>query len=215
MTWTLFGLLVKASGMTIVLSAISIAIGFAIACGICTAILSGNGLARRAGALFVSFFRGTPLLVQLLLIYNLLPQVGLNVPSAVAAVIGMSLCTAAYQTEILRGGFQAIPRGLVEAAQMCGFDRITTFRRIRLPIAVRLTLPALTSEAIMIIKASSLVSVVGVIELTRMTQDLAASTFQPLPLFAGAGLIYLVINGVIASASLWAERRLKRGSHGV
>ncbi|WP_334176734.1 amino acid ABC transporter permease, partial [Pseudoxanthobacter sp.] len=183
MSWALFWLLVEASGTTIVISAISIAIGFVIASVVCAGMMSSNAAARRAGRLFVSFFRGTPLLVQLLLIYHLLPKIGFDVPSSVAAVIGMSLCTAAYQAEILRGGFGAVPRGLIEAADMCGLGGFATFRRIRLPIAVRLTIPALTSEVIMILKASSLVSVVGVIELTRMTQDLAASTFLPLPLY--------------------------------
>lgn len=211
MSWALFWLLVEASGTTIVLSAISIAIGFVVASVVCAGMMSSSTAARRAGRLFVSFFRGTPLLVQLLLIYHLLPKVGLDVPSSVAAVIGMSLCTAAYQAEILRGGFGAVPRGLIEAADMCGLSGFATFRRIRLPIAVRLTIPALTSEVIMILKASSLVSVVGVIELTRMTQDLAASTFLPLPLYASAGLIYLVINAVIAAGGTLIERRVARG----
>lgn len=211
MTWELFELLLVASIRTIALSGLSIVIGFFLAAGICAGMLSNHVAARHAGRLFVSFFRGTPLLVQLLLIYHLLPRIGIDVPSEVAAVIGMSLCTAAYQAEILRGGFGSVPKGLLEAADMCGIGAFDTFRRIRLPIAVRLTLPALTSELIMIVKASSLVSVVGVIELTRMAQDLAASTFQPLPLYAAAGLVYLVINAVIAFAGWIVERRVARG----
>lgn len=212
MTWDLFRLLLEASVTTIVVSVVSIVLGFLLATVVCAGTMSTNGFARGAGRLFVSFFRGTPLLVQLLLIYHLLPQIGLDVPSVVAAVAGMALCTAAYQAEILRGGFGAVPKGLIEAADMCGLDTFATFRRIRLPIAVRLTLPSLTSEIIMILKASSLVSVVGVIELTRMTQDLAASTFLPLPLYASAGVIYLAINGVIATVGSLLERRVARGN---
>ena len=140
-----------------------------------------------------------PLLVQLLLIYNLLPAIGLNVPSIVAAIAGMSLCTAAYQAENLRGGFASVPVGLTP-------DQI--FRRIKAPIALRLTFPALVNEAILILKASSLVSVVGIIELTRMAQDLAGSTFLPLQIFAAAGLIYLVINWIVALAGGLIERSL-------
>jgi polar amino acid transport system permease protein len=162
-------------------------------------------------ALFISFFRGTPLLVQLLLIYYLLPTIGLDVPSEVAAIAGMSLCTAAYQAEIMRGGFAGVSKGLVEAADMCGMSRFDTFRRIRLPIAVRLVLPALTNEAIMMLKSSSLVSVVGVVELTRMAQDLAASTYRPLELYAAAGFIYLVINVVVALLGRGLEARLSWG----
>ena len=211
MSWELFWLLVEASWMTIILSAISIFIGFFISAAVCAAMLSSNGVTASAGRLFVSFFRGTPLLIQLLLIYHLLPRVGLNVSSEVAAVVGMSLCTAAYQAEILRGGFQSVPRGLVEAADMCGIGAYDTFRRIRLPIAVRLTMPALVSEAIMILKASSLVSVVGVIELTQMAKDLSSSTYQPLPIFASAGLIYLFINLVVAGLGRIAETSSRRG----
>lgn len=211
MSWELFLLLVEASGFTILYSAASIVLGFFLSAGVCAGMLSSNRAASTAGRLFVSFFRGTPLLIQLLLIYYLLPQIGLNVSSSVAAIIGLSLCTAAYQAEILRGGFQSVPRGLVEAADMCGLSALATFRRIRLPVAVRLTLPALTSEAIMIIKSSSLISVVGVVELTTMAKDLASSTYQPLPIFAAAGLIYLIINLVVAGFGLTAERAARRG----
>lgn len=211
MSWKLFWLLVEAARLTVLLSAASILIGFVIACLVCAAMLSGNGALRGAGRLFVSFFRGTPLLVQLLLIYYLLPSIGLDVPSEVAAITGMALCTAAYQAEILRGGLGAVPRGLTEAAEMTGFSAAQTFRRIRLPIAVKLVLPALISEAIMMLKSSSLVSVVGVIELTRMAQDLAASTYRPLELYASAGLIYLVINIVVALLGTRLEARLRWG----
>ncbi len=211
MSWELFWLLVEASGLTILYSAVSIFIGFFLSAAICAAVLSSNRFANAFGRLFVSFFRGTPLLIQLLLIYYLLPQIGLNVPSAVAAVIGLSLCTSAYQAEILRGGFQSVPRGLIEAADMCGLSGFATFRRIRLPIAVRLTLPALTSEAIMILKSSSLISVVGVVELTTMAKDLASSTYQPLPIFASAGFVYLVINLAVAGFGQLAERAARRG----
>jgi polar amino acid transport system permease protein len=161
--------------------------------------------------IFVSFFRGVPLLVQLLLLYNLLPAAGVDVPGWVAAIVGLSLCTAAYQAENLRGGFGTVPKGLIEAADMVGLNSFQQFRRIRAPIAFRLTLPSLVNEAILILKASSLVSVVGVIELTRMAQDLSASTYQPLPLYASAGLLYYVINRVVAWLGGVAERRLTWG----
>ena len=133
------------------------------------------------------------------------------VPSMVAAVIGLTLCTAAYQAENLRGGFMSVPKGLLEAAEMLGMTHFQQFWRIRAPIALRATLPALANEAILILKASSLVSVVGVVELSRMAQDLSASTFQPLPLFATAGLLYLIINGCVALAAQKLERSFRWG----
>ena len=211
MSWKLFLLLVQACGYTVLISAVSISIGLVIGTAVSAAMLSSRKALSLAGRTFVSFFRGAPLLVQLLLIYNLLPTLGINVPSMVAAVIGLSLCTAAYQAENLRGGFASVPRGLLEAAEMVGLSPLQQFWRIRAPIALRMTLPALINEAIMILKASSLVSVVGVVELTRMAQDLAASTFKPLQLFAAAGLIYLVVNLLVARGGAALEKSFRWG----
>ncbi len=210
-SWKLFTLLVKAAELTVLYSAISITIGFVISTGVASAAMSANRGLAFLGKLYVSFFRGTPLLVQLLLIYYLLPGIGLDVPSHVAAIAGMALCTSAYQAEILRGGFAGVPKGLVEAAEMCGFSRLAVFRRIRLPIAVKLTIPALVSEAIMMLKSSSLISVVGVVELTRMAQNLAASTYKPLEIYLAAGAVYLAINLVLAAFGLGLERHMRWG----
>ena len=208
---TLFRLLVEAAGFTVALSAVSIVAGLAVGLSVSAAMLSPRRLLSVPARAFVSFFRGVPLLVQLLLIYNLLPSVGIDLPGTVAAAIGLTLCTAAYQAETLRGGFRSVPRGLVEAADMVGLTPLRLFWRIRVPIAVKLTLPSLVSEAIMILKASSLVSVVGVVELTRMAQDLASSTFRPLPIYAAAGALYVAVDWVIAGAGSALERRSRWG----
>ncbi|MGV8935511.1 MAG: amino acid ABC transporter permease [Allorhizobium sp.] len=208
MSLRLFELLAQASIYTVVISLVSIVIGFAIAIFLSGALLSGHRGFALPARIFISFFRGVPLLVQLLLIYNLLPVIGINVPSIVAAIIGMSLCTAAYQAENLRGGFESVPRGLLEAADVTGFSTTQAFLRIKVPIALRLTFPALVNEAILILKASSLMSVVGIVELTRMAQDLAGSTFKPLEIFAAAGFLYLVINFVVARTGGLIERSL-------
>jgi len=208
MSFKLFELLLQASIYTVTISVVSILIGFMIAMVISAMLLSRQKMFILPAKIFISFFRGVPLLVQLLLIYNLLPAIGIDVPSIVAAVIGMSLSTASYQAENLRGGFASVPTGYVESAEMLGMTPGQIFRRIKAPIAMRLTFPALVNEAILILKASSLVSVVGIIELTRMAQDLASSTFLPLQIFAAAGLIYLVINWIVALAGGVIERSL-------
>ncbi len=208
MTLKLFTLLLQAAISTVGISLISIAIGFMIAILLSAAALSGKPIYVLPARLFISFFRGVPLLVQLLLIYTLLPVIGINVPSIVAAIVGLSLCTAAYQAENLRGGFESVPVGLIEAAEVTGLNPRQTFFRIRVPIAMRLTFPALVNEAIMILKSSSLVSVVGIIELTKMAQDLASSTYLPIPIFASAAFIYLVINSAVSLVGRFAERSL-------
>ncbi|PIL16261.1 amino acid ABC transporter [Puniceibacterium antarcticum] len=208
MTWYLFQLLLQASLMTIFVSVLSIFAGLGFAVLLSAMRMSGNRVLFGGAGLFISFFRGVPLLVQLLLIFNLLPVIGITLPSLATAIIGLSLSTAAYQAENLRGGFEGVPIGLVESAEMAGFSRLQTFIYIRTPIALRMTFPALVNEAILILKASSLVSVVGLVELTKMAQNLAASTYQPLPIFASAGLIYLVINLIVAFAARRAEDAL-------
>jgi len=211
MTLTLFGLLVRAALYTVVISGVSIAIGLCIGLGVSAARLASSPWLAVPARMFVSFFRGVPLLVQLLLIYNLLPVLGVDVPSVVAAIVGLSLCTAAYQAENLRGGFASVPRGLLEAAEMLGLTPFQQLLRIRAPIAFRLTLPSLVNEAILILKASSLVSVVGVVELTRMAQDLDTSLYKPIQLYSAAGLLYFIINRALAAAGTWTERRLSWG----
>ena len=209
MTPKLFLLLLHGAERTLAITAISIAFGIALGVLLCGAALSRAALPRRAARLYVSFFRGVPLLVQLLLFYHLLPVLGLNVSSDVAAVLALSLCTAAYQAENLRGGFLAVPPGLLEAADMVGMGAVQRFRRVQVPVAVRLTVPAMVNEAIQILHASALISVVGAIELTKTARDLSASTFMPLPIYAATGLIYLAITLVLLGVGLGAERRLR------
>lgn len=203
-----FKLLVYGALVTAGLSVVSISVGLVIGAAVCAASLAGNRWIALAGRLYVSFFRGVPLLVQLLLIYHLLPTAGIDVPSIVAALVGLSLCTAAYQAENLRGGLLNISRGLIEAGQMVGLGRLQIFLRIRLPIAVRLALPSIVNEAILILKASSLVSVVGVADLTRVAQNIASSNFEPIPTYAAAGLLYLLLNWTLAGGGYGLDRLL-------
>jgi polar amino acid transport system permease protein len=211
LTWKLFYVLVQAAGLTAAISAVSIAIGLVIGTVVCAARMSRSAGARTAGVLYVSFFRGAPLLIQLLLFYNLLPVIGLSVPDVVTAIAGLSLCTAAYQAENLRGGFSSVPTGLIEAADMAGLTPVQTFLRIKLPIAIKLTLPAITNEAILILKASSLVSLVGIVELTETAKNFAASNYEPLQDYAAAGLLYLIMCWTVGGGGLLLERSWRWG----
>jgi polar amino acid transport system permease protein len=202
-------LLLRAAVATVSISLAGLVIGFFVAIGVCTARLSANRAARLFGGAYVFFFRGVPMLVQLLLVYYLLPFAGINVPPLVAAISAVSLCSASYIAEILRGGFLAIPPGQLEAARMLGLGPLDMLRRIQVPQAFRLTLPSLVNEMVLLIKASSLISVVGVAELTRTAQNIAASTFRPLEAYLAAGLIYFVICGSLALVAHAFEFRLR------
>ena len=204
-----FPLLLKAAFATLGISLAGLFIGFFVAIAVCAARLSQDRYARAAAGAYVFFFRGVPLLVQLLLVYYLLPFIGINVPPLVAAISTCALCSAAYVAEILRGGFLGIPHGQIEAARLLGLSRFHMLCRIQVPQAFRLTLPALGNEMVLLLKASSLVSVVGVAELTRTSQNIAASTYRPLEAYLAAALIYFVINGVLSLAAHYAEHRLR------
>jgi polar amino acid transport system permease protein len=202
-------LLLHAAIATVGISLTGLVIGFFVAVGVCSARLSTNRAARMFGGAYVFFFRGVPMLVQLLLVYYLLPFVGINVSPLVAAISTVSLCSASYIAEILRGGFLSIPHGQIEAARMLGLSPFDMLRRIQVPQAFRLTLPSLVNEMVLLIKASSLISVVGVAEITRTAQNIAASTYRPLEAYVAAGLIYFVICGVLSMVAHAAEYRLQ------
>ena len=202
-------LLAQGALVTAGLSAVSVTCGFALGTVVCAASLSRTRAWRGVAAAYVSIFRGVPLLVQLLLIYHLLPRLGIDVPGVVAALVGLTLCTAAYQAEILRGGFNNIAPGLLEAARMVGMSPRQVLTRVQVPLALRLTLPAVLNEAILILKASSLVSVVGVADLTRTAQNYASSTYRPVPAFSAAGAFYLALVLLLTAGFVLARRRTR------
>jgi polar amino acid transport system permease protein len=204
--------LTLAAGMTIYVSLAGIALGMAIGFIVCLARLSGNRRLARVGGFYVSFFRGVPLLVQLLFIYYFLAEFGVDVPAMAAAIGGLGLASGAYQAEILRGALNAVPSGQAEAATALGFARAEIWRRILLPQALRISVPPLINEFTLLLKASSLVSVVGIAELTRVSMNIASSTYRPLEAYLGAGAFYLAINLCLAGLGNLAERRLAAGS---
>lgn len=212
--WPLFlqnlPLLLSSLLVTLEVSTAALVIGFFIGILVASLRLSPVPLFRRLGGGYIFVFRGIPLLVQLLFVYYFLPRVGLpNVSPLTAAIISLSLCAGAYIAEILRGGFLAIPGGQLEAAGLLGLSTGQMLIRIRVPQAVRLTLPALVNEMILLIKASSLVSVVGLADLTRTAQNLAASDYlfvQDYLMLAG---FYCLINIPLAFCGGLLERRMK------
>jgi polar amino acid transport system permease protein len=204
-------LLLFGAGITISVSVLAIAIGFALAFPVCMACLSQNRALRFAGNLYVSLFRGIPLLIQLLVLYYLLPFVGLGLPPLAAGVAGLALCTSAYQAENLRGGVHLVPAGQAAAARAFGYSPLQVWIHILLPQALRLSSPMIINEMIAILKASSLVSVVGISDLTRISQNIVARNMEPIEWYSAAALIYLVINLGLSLASRRAARRFNRG----
>jgi polar amino acid transport system permease protein len=206
------GYLALAAAITIGVSVAGIVLGMILGFFVCLARVSGRSIPQRIGALYVSFFRGVPVLVQLLFIYYFLAEFGIDVPAIAAAIGGLGFASGAFQAEILRGSLNAVPAGQREAAVALGYSNAEIWRRILLPQALRISAPSLINEFTLLIKASSLVSVVGIAELTRVSMNIASSTYRPLEAYAAAGAFYLAINLCVAGLGAVAERRLAVGS---
>jgi octopine/nopaline transport system permease protein len=173
---------------------------------------------------YVFVFRGTPLLVQIFLIYYGLGQFrptlqewglwGFFREPYWCAVLALTLNTAAYASEIMRGGLQAVPHAQVEAARACGMSGFLLFRRIVFPIAVRQALPAYGSEIILMVKATSLASIITMMEVTGIAQKLISQTFRAVEIFVVAGATYLILNfivtRVIYAIEWWLSPHLRR-----
>ena len=195
------------AGMTAMVSAVSIAAGMILGLCLSFGLISPNRSIRRASAAYRSVWRGTPILVQLLIVFYLLPAMGLDVPPIAAAIIALTMNTAAFQAEIFRGGLLSIPSGQVEAARMLGIGILAIRVRILVPQMLRLVLPALINETINILKNTSLISVIAVTELMRASQQVVSVTYRPLETYTIAAVIYLLMNLVLARAGAWFETR--------
>lgn len=198
---------VVGAAMTAMVSAVSIAAGMVLGLWLSFGLISRNRLIRRTSVAYRSVWRGTPILVQLLIVFYLLPTIGLDVPSVAAALIALTMNTAAFQAEIFRGGLLSIPSGQLEAARMLGIGILAIKLRILIPQMMRLVLPALTNETISILKNSSLISVIAVTELMRAGQHVVSVTYRPLEVYMVVAVIYLAMNLSLARAGIWFERR--------
>lgn len=164
---------------------------------------------RAVALAFGEVIRNTPILVQLLWVYYVLPIVfGLSISSLAAILIGLSVYMACFISEVYRAGIQAVPKGHREAAQVLGLTPFQTFRRIVLPQAIRMTLPPLASNFVQLIKFSSLGAVISVTEITRRGMELSSSTFRPLEIFSFIAVVYFCICWPLAMAIRLWERRL-------
>jgi polar amino acid transport system substrate-binding protein len=201
-------LLLQGAPMTLLISVLGMVL--AIAFGLMLALINlyaPQPLAWMARA-YVELFRGTPLLIQLYLIFYGLPNIGIRLSPIVAAVVGLGLNYAAYEAENYRAGIQAIPRGQMEAALSLGMTRAQSLRHVIVPQAMRLVIPPVTNDFIALFKDSSIVSVITMVELTKVYGQLAATYYD----YIGAGIltaaIYFLMGLPFVRLARWAENRL-------
>ncbi|MCZ7467310.1 ABC transporter permease [Rhizobium rhizogenes] len=212
--------LLRGLSTTAAITVISVAIGFNLGLGLALMRLSENRFVSGFAKYYSMVFRGTPLLVQLFLFYYGLGQLGFIKNNAITwwivsdgtrcAVMAMALNTAAYTSEILRGGLLSVPVGLKEAAKATGMSPFLRFRRIEFPLVIRQALPAYGNELILVVKGTSLASTITVLEITGYAKRLMSQTFAIFEVFALAGAIYLVINLTLVMLIRVAERHMMR-----
>jgi polar amino acid transport system substrate-binding protein len=201
--------LLKGAGVTVVLSVISMA--FAIVLGIAVTVvrLFGPRYASLLAAAYVEIYRGTPLLIQLFILYYGLPNVGITLAPFSAAIIGLGMNYAAYEAEVYRAGMEAIPRGQMEAALSLGMTRSLALRKIIFPQAFRISLPAVTNDFIALFKDSSIVSVIAMVELTKTYGILAATTLRYFELGMIVAILYFGMSYPLAVFARRLEKKLK------
>lgn len=184
--------------------------GFLLGFSLALMRLSRFKVANWIARIYVSFFRGTPLLVQLFVIYYGLPQVGIELDPIPAALIGLSLNMAAYICEILRSSISSIERGQWEAAASIGMTRAQTLRRAILPQAMRTALPALGNSFISLVKDTAQAATIQVPELLRQAQLISARNFEIFTMYLSAALLYWILASVLAHLQTKLEERVNR-----
>lgn len=209
--------LLAVTPLTIELWFLCIALGGILACFITWGRVSGVPVVSQLCAAYVFVFRGSPLLIQMFLLYYGVAQFAevrhsflwpVLRDSFTCAVLSLALCTAGYTAEIWRGGLQAVPGREIEAGRAIGMSGFTLFRRIVAPIALRQALPAYSTEIVLMMKSTSLASLVTVWEVTGVAQKIISHTYRTFEVFICAGVIYLVLNFLIIRALRLLERRV-------
>ena len=211
--------LLQAVPMTLLLFSLSIVSGGLLALVIVAMRVSGNPILMGFAKGYIFVFRGSPLLIQMFLIFYGLAQFSFIRYSflwpfmrepVVCAILSLALCTAGYTAEIFRGGIRAVSPKEIEAARSIGMSRLLLVRRIIAPIAFRHALPAYSTEIVLMMKSTALASLVTVWEVTGVAQRLISQTYRTMEVFLCAAIIYLVLNFVILQAMALLEYPLSR-----
>ncbi len=201
-------LLLEGAAVTVEITALSVGLGFLIGMIVGVARLAKNRLLKWLAMIYIDFIRGTPLLVQIFLIYFALPMItGTRIDPFVAAITACSINSGAYIAEIFRAGIQSIDKGQIEAGRSLGLNWYQTMRFVVMPQAFKRVIPPLGNEFIAMLKDSSLVSVIGFEELTRCGQLIIAKTYNSFEIWMAVAMLYLIMTLTISRLVAFLERR--------
>jgi len=217
--WQYLPKLMDGAVLTLELVFVSGVIGIVMAVPLALMRASENSWLRSLPVAYIFFFRGTPLLVQIFLIYYGASQFDVVKQSWLwpilrepywCAIIAFSLNTAAYSAELIRGAIQAIPKGEIEVSKALGMSKPTMIRRIVMPRAFGIVFPAYSNELLLMLKGSALASTITLLDLTGMARTIIARTYTPLEMFFAAGMVYLLIAAVMIGCFKLLEQRINR-----
>lgn len=206
-----FAVLLPAAGQTALLTLAAFALAVLLGTGIAALRLSSVAVLRRAARIYIEIVRGVPVLAILFLLYFGLPGYGVTLDPFAAAVIGLGISSSAYVSEVLRAGLNALHKGQREAALAIGMKPLTMYRTIIVPQVLRVSLPALLSTFIALLKDSSLCALITVNELMLTARALSTEYFQPLQIFILTGVIYFALAWPLSLIARRLEHRLVRG----
>lgn len=209
-------LLLEGLKLTVLVSLISIAIGMVIGLFVCLMKMSKNVVLRGIAGVYIWIIRGTPMLVQALMVFFGFPQLiqltinpAFRMNAFTAGVITLSLNAGAYLAEIYRGGIMAVPKGQSEAARSLGLSKAMTMWKVVLPQALKFSIPALVNQFIITIKDTSILSVIGMAEIVNKAKTYVGSTYVYFATYAVVALMYLVIISILMIVSNYVEKKLK------
>lgn len=208
LVWENAGLFWKGAQITLLVSVVAILAGLPLGIVVGLARISKFFPLRFLAGTYIEFLRGTPLLVQIFIVVFALPEVGIRLSALTGAIVALTINTSAYQAEIIRSGIQAIPSGQMEAALAMGLTYGQAMREVILPQALRLVIPPLTNEFIILVKDSSLVSLIGVLELMGWARVIGNRTFRVFEPFLAVALLYFVMTYSLSLLLQWVERRI-------
>lgn len=190
--------LLHGASLSLQIAFIACVIGFTMGTVIAFGETSKKRLIRWPIALYVNFFRGTPMLVQILFVFYVLPELGVTISPFWTATLAIGLNSSAYVSQIIRSGINAVSTGQIEAAYALGFSRFMTMRYIVFPQAFKTVLPSLGNEFVTLIKDSSLASIIGVMELSKEASIIRSRTYDAFSIFLAVSIIYLILTGLLS-----------------
>ncbi len=208
--WQSLPVLLLGAAITLKFALASAALGLCVGVVVAIMGIGHNPVLRRIARGYVSLMRGTPLLVQIFVIYYGLPDIGITFDPTSAGILALTANAGAYLSESMRGAILGISQGQWDAARSLGLGYLQILRYVICPQALRLAVPSLGNTLISLIKDTSLVSVITVTELLRSAQEVIAATFQPLPLYLTAAAIYWLLSTGMATVQRHVEARLAR-----